>query len=136
MSTPSTETNFLAKLVTRIRRLGATPAASAQQVFSRERSSRRFPIQLPLRVKYGPAMSLETEGETRDVSVGGVFFVSQDPIPTGAEIELLLPVPPPLATEGKMWMFCTARVVRTRKNTEGQTGIGAIISGYKVTAEA
>jgi hypothetical protein len=35
-----------------------------------------------------------------------------------------------------MWMFCTARVVRARKSAAGQTGIGALISGYKVTAEA
>lgn len=81
-------------------------------------------------------MNIEAEGETRDVSVGGVFFVTGDAIPTGSEIELLIPVPPPLAREGKMWMFCTARVVRSQKSSAGQTGIGALISGYKVAAEA
>lgn len=81
-------------------------------------------------------MNIEAEGETRDVSVGGVFFVTRDAIPTGSEIELLIPVPPPLAKEGKMWMFCTARVVRSQKSSAGQTGIGALISGYKLAAEA
>jgi len=35
-----------------------------------------------------------------------------------------------------MWMFCTARVVRAAPAPEGQTGVGAVISGYKVVAEA
>lgn len=129
--TPS-GTSFLARLMRRLRR----PGTPGPQAFSRERSSKRFPVQLPLKVKYGPAMSIEASGETRDVSVGGIFFVTPDAIPTGSNIELLLPVPPPLATEGKMWMFCTARVVRAQKAPSGQTGIGALISGYKVAAEA
>ncbi|MCI0351410.1 MAG: PilZ domain-containing protein [Acidobacteriales bacterium] len=132
MSSASREQSFLAKLVTRLRGAGVTKPKS----FSRERSSKRFPIQLPLKVKYGPAMSMEADGETRDVSVGGIFFVTPDAIPTGADIELLVPVPPPLATEGKMWMFCTARVVRTHKAAGGDCGVGAVISGYKVAAEA
>src|SRR5262245_55759036 len=102
MSAPSNGPTFLARLVSRIRRLSSTTTTPA--VFKRERSSRRFPIHLPLKVKYGPALSLETDGQTTDVSVGGVFFVTKDAIPTGAEIELLLPVPPPFAVEGKMWM--------------------------------
>ena len=132
MSDTPSGTSFLARLMDRIRGLG-TPKP---RVFNRERSSRRFPIQLPLKVKYGPAMSIEASGETRDVSVGGIFFVTPDPIPTGSNIELLVPVPPPLAQEGKMWMFCTAQVVRAQKAASGETGVGALISGYKVAAEA
>jgi hypothetical protein len=109
---------------------------SSDTVHKPERSSARFPVQLPLKVKYGPAMSHEATGETRDVSVGGVFFVTTDAIPAGANIELLLPVPPPLAQDGRMWMFCTARVVRAEPRPGGQTGIGAIIDGYKVLPEA
>lgn len=131
MTANPSETSFLARLMTRIRSLG-----KPKPVFSRARSSRRYPIQLPLKVKYGPAMSIEATGETRDVSVGGIFFITPDAIPTGSDIELLLPVPPPLATEGKMWMFCTARVVRAQRSTSGGTGIGALISGYKLAAEA
>lgn len=81
-------------------------------------------------------MAHEASGETRDLSVGGVFFVTPDAIPLGADIELLLPVPAPLAKEGKMWMFCTAQVVRAQQAAEGQTGVGALIQGYKVLAEA
>jgi len=132
MSTTSSETSFLARLVARIRRLGT----GKPKVFSQQRSSQRFPVQLPLKVRYGPAMNIEADGEARDVSVGGIFFVTRDAIPTGSDIELLLPVPPPLAKEGKIWMFCTARVVRSQKSSAGQTGIGAVISGYKVAAEA
>ena len=124
----------LAKLFARF--LGPPEKVASVAATSGQRSSPRFPVQLPLRVKYGPAMNIEAAGETRDISVGGVFFVTSDPIPMGTDIELLLPVPPPLAQKGKMWMFCTARVVRAAPAPEGQTGVGAVISGYKVVAEA
>jgi hypothetical protein len=123
----------MAKLLARLRDLGQKISSDAAR---KERSSARFPVQLPLKVKYGPAMSREAEGETRDLSVGGVFFITPDAIPAGAEIELLLPVPPPLAHSGKMWMFCTARVVRAEPAPEGHTGVGAIIDGYKILADA
>jgi hypothetical protein len=104
--------------------------------FARERASSRFPIQLPIRVKYGAALTQETTGTTENLSVGGVFFLTPDSIPQGADIELLLPVPAPLAREGKMWMFCTAQVVRAQQAAQGLTGVGALIKGYKVLAEA
>lgn len=110
--------------------------SDSEQLFTRERASSRFPIQLPLRVKYGTALTQETSGTTQNLSVGGVFFVTPDAIPQGADIELLLPVPAPLAKEGKMWMFCTAQVVRAQQAAEGLTGVGALIRGYKVLAEA
>lgn len=134
MGSNSTPTGLLGRLAERVRRLAGRK--TSQAATPNTRSSSRFPIQLPLRVKYGPALSLETSGNTRDLSVGGIFFKTPDTIPLGEEIELLVPVPPPLAKAGKMWMFCTARVVRTQKSRLGETGVGALISGYKVTAEA
>lgn len=134
MSATSTPTGLLGRLADRMRRLAGRK--TSQVGTQNTRLTSRFPIQLPLRVKYGPALSLETSGNTRDLSVGGIFFVTPDTIPLGEEIELLVPVPPPLAKAGKMWMFCTARVVRTQKSPPGETGVAALISGYKLTAEA
>ena len=130
MSSPSKGSSVFARLMRRLR------GDDAAQVFATERSSSRFPIQLPLRVKYGAGLTQEASGTTENLSVGGVFFVTTDAIPQGADIELLLPVPQPLAKEGKMWMFCTAQVVRAQQAAEGVTGIGALIRGYKVLAEA
>jgi hypothetical protein len=124
----------LARILTRIRQLGEKLSSNTSRPHTR--LTRRFPVQLPLKVKYGPAMSLEARGETRDLSVGGVFFVTPDVIPAGAEIELLLPVPPPLARAGKMWMFCTAQVVRAEQAAHGHTGVGAVIKGYKIVGQA
>src|SRR4051794_19432682 len=60
----------LAKLFARfLRPAEKVPSVAAASV---QRSSPRFPVQLPLRVKYGPAMNIEAAGETRDISVGGV----------------------------------------------------------------
>lgn len=130
MSSPSKGSSVFARLMQRLR------GEHSPTTFTRERASSRFPIQLPIRVKYGAGLTQDASGTTENLSVGGVFFVTPDAIPQGADIELLLPVPPPLAKEGKMWMFCTAQVVRAQQAAEGLTGVGALIRGYKVLAEA
>lgn len=96
--------------------------------------AKRFPLQLPVSVKYG-AVDFHGGARTRDVSAGGVFFYTDDDIPTGSQIELLLPVPPQLSRGAKLLMLCQAKVVRVEEAPNGQRGMGALIERYTVMHE-
>ena len=90
------------------------------------RTSRRLPSSAPVNVRH---MRRQLLGTARDISPTGLFLISEARIEEGADIEVVLMMPPELRPKGNRWMSCHAKVVRVEdQGKEGQFGIAAKIT--------
>ncbi len=100
-----------------------------------KRSAKRFPVELPMSVKYSNGEVRRTTAEARNLSVGGIYFYSPAELTLGDEIELVIPLPPELRGEGRTWLLCRGKVVRVEPSTAEGTGIGAVVEEYHVITD-
>jgi hypothetical protein len=82
------------------------------------RSAERFLLVLPVETDRGPGM-------TRDVSVSGLYLVSEAPLEVGEHLELTLSVPDPDHPESSssLLLVLRGRVVRVEREP-GPVGAG------------
>jgi PilZ domain len=101
-----------------------------------KRSTKRFPLQLPITVKYSNGKVRHGEGEARNLSVGGIYFYTATELRVGDQIELALPLPSELRGDRQTWVLCRGRVVRVESTSTGEVGVGAVVEHYDVIANA
>ena len=77
---------------------------------------------------------IDHKAETRDVSANGIFLYTNSKMEKGAEVELVLILPPELTSGEKCWVCCQATIVRV----EGQgpaRGVAAQIRRMDILPE-
>jgi hypothetical protein len=103
------------------------------------RGGRRIPTRVPTRVRpvQGGDLTPQTSqtAETRDVSANGVFLYTKSRMEKGADVELVLILPPELTSGEKCWVCCQATIVRVEE--EGtEFGVAAKINRMDILPEA
>jgi hypothetical protein len=98
---------------------------------SERRSGSRISTRVSTRMR--TAKGEEHQAETRDVSANGVFLYSNSKIEEGAEVELVLILPPEMTSGEKCWVCCQATVVRVEEGA--QFGIAAQIRRMDILPE-
>jgi len=100
------------------------------------RSRQRVAARLPVRLKSKSAVAGgELAAETRDVSSNGVFLYTNSRMAEGADVELVLILPPELTSGEKCWVCCHARVLRVEQGPGTQFGVAAAIQRMDVLPE-
>lgn len=95
------------------------------------RSSRRFTMALPLTVRSnGPAGFVERQGQTRDVSFRGLYFLADADFEKGSQIEFILTLPKEITLAGDVNIRCFGQVVRVEPH-EDRRGVAARIERYE-----
>jgi len=95
------------------------------------RAARRFSMMLPLKVRLTTGENIvEQNGETRDVSFRGLYFLIEAAIETGSTIELVLTLPQQITLAGDVHIRCYARVLRVEPHN-GRQGVAARIDRYE-----
>jgi hypothetical protein len=95
------------------------------------RAARRFSMLLPLKVRFSAQDNvLETQGETRDVSFRGLYFLIEASVDAGAAIEFVLTLPQQITLAGDVHIRCYARVLRVEPHN-GRRGVAARIDRYE-----
>jgi PilZ domain len=96
------------------------------------RAARRFSMSLPLKVRYPMTDNgvLEKDGETRDVSFRGLYFVTEGTLETGSSIEFVLTLPQQITLAGDVRIRCYARVLRVEPR-DPHRGVAARIERYE-----
>jgi PilZ domain len=95
------------------------------------RAARRFSMMLPLRVRFAADDGVtEKDGETRDVSFRGLYFLIEASLETGSSIEFVLTLPQQITLAGDVHIRCYARVLRVEQHN-GQRGVAARIERYE-----
>ncbi len=93
------------------------------------RSSVRFPLQLPV-ILHGP---YNGNGETQDISAGGVLIHCGVDYPVGSTIQFSIFMPAQtLGAEKDVEVECVGRVVRCAPAGD-RIAVGAIIDEYRIS---
>ena len=72
--------------------------------------------------------------ETRDVSANGVFLYTNSKMEKGADVELVLILPPELTSGEKCWVCCQATIVRVEEQGK-EWGVAAQIRRMDILPE-
>lgn len=97
------------------------------------RSGTRITTRVPTRVRT-PQGSDHT-GQTRDVSANGIFLYTKSRMEAGADVELVLILPPELTSGEKCWVCCQATIVRVEEQGS-EFGVAAQIRRMDLLPEA
>ncbi|HUN89046.1 MAG TPA: PilZ domain-containing protein [Terriglobales bacterium] len=107
------------------------------------RRVKRISAKVPVTIKKKQNGAVEElTGQTRDLSVRGVFMYLSNRVAEGSELELIFPMPQSGSPAEDSWVRCRARVLRVEKTNGGQRfGVAAVLESYErledtVTAKA
>jgi len=96
------------------------------------RAGTRITARVPTRVR--TAQGKDHTAETRDVSANGVFLYTNSKMEKGAEVELVLILPPELTSGEKCWVCCQATIVRVEEQGK-DFGVAAQIRRMDILPE-
>ncbi len=94
------------------------------------RASKRFTMALPMIVRDPGEERSEREGETRDVSFRGLYFLSGAKFEVGSKIEFVLTLPKEITLATDVQIRCAGIVVRVEPQIE-KAGVAARIEKYE-----
>src|ERR1700737_3554842 len=95
------------------------------------RASRRFTMTLPLTVRAnGPDGGIERQGQTRDVSFRGLYFMIDADFEPEGSIEFVLTLPREIPMAGDVHIRCSAQIIRVEPHNS-RRGIAARIDRYE-----
>lgn len=96
------------------------------------RRDKRIPAAVPVTVKKHDGRHEEMTGQTRDVSMRGVFMYLSNRVAEGSELELVFPMPQGESPAEDTWVRCKARVLRVEKTDGGSRfGVAAVLESYE-----
>ena len=101
-----------------------------------KRATRRFPLRLPVSVRYGETPD-EHSAQTRDVSARGICFFVDSAIQAGSPIDFTLTLPPEITLTESIRVRCKGRVVRVEGgDPSSKMSVAAVIDEYEFLAES
>jgi hypothetical protein len=100
---------------------------------SERRSGKRISTRVPTRLR--TPQGVDQQAQTRDVSANGVFLYTKSRMEKGAQVELVLILPPELTSGEKCWVCCQATIVRVEEEGS-EFGVAAQINRMDLLPEA
>ena len=94
------------------------------------RTSRRFPVHLPLKVIGEQGAPI---GQTENISAAGVYLWLDEEMAVGssAQFEIMIPGEV-IGAEDGVRLRCQARVVRCDTKKDGRSGVACVIEQYEI----
>ena len=102
------------------------------KIDTERRSGTRIAARVPTRVR--TPQGADQTAQTRDVSANGVFLYTKSRMEKGAEVELVLILPPELTSGEKCWVCCQATIVRVEEEGS-EFGVAAQIRRIDILPE-
>lgn len=100
------------------------------------RTARRYDLSLPIIIRVPTERELDTQqGKTRDVSTRGLYFVVEQNLEAGSELDLTLTLPAEITHGTEVFVRALGKVVRVERRMEdGNTrmGVAAVIERYDI----
>jgi PilZ domain-containing protein len=100
------------------------------------RTTRRYDLSLPVIIRT-PAKRAEglQEGKTRDISTRGLYFIFDQDLEAGSELDLTLRLPAEITHGAEVLVRALGKVLRIEpRNEDGTTrmGVAAVIERYDI----
>jgi len=100
------------------------------------RTARRYDLSLPIIIRIPTERELDTQqGKTRDVSTRGLYFVVQQNLEAGSELDITMTLPAEITHGTEVFVRALGKVVRVERRIEdGNTrmGVAAVIARYDI----
>jgi hypothetical protein len=100
------------------------------------RTARRYELSLPVVVRSPLQLQVEPKnGQTRDISTRGVYFLIDEQMAPGTELDFTLTLPAEITRGTEVFIRAHGRVVRVeRKSDDGadKLGVAAVIEKYDI----
>lgn len=103
---------------------------------SERRIARRYDLSLPVMVRI-PAQGLaETQsGRTRDISTKGLYFVIDQDVRAGSNLDIMLTLPKEMTNGEEVLVKASGKIVRVESRMEDgdeRLGVAAVIERYDI----
>jgi hypothetical protein len=100
------------------------------------RTARRYDLSLPIIIR-NPAERQDDsqEGKTRDISTRGLYFVIEQDLEAGSELDITLTLPAEITHGSEVYVRALGKVVRVERRMEDGTarlGVAAVIERYDI----
>jgi c-di-GMP-binding flagellar brake protein YcgR len=100
------------------------------------RTARRYDLSLPIIIRIPTERELDMQqGKTRDVSTRGLYFVVEQNLEAGSELDITLTLPAEITHGTEVFVRALGKVVRVERRMEdGNTrmGVAAVIERYDI----
>jgi len=100
------------------------------------RTARRYDLSLPVIIRMPlDRQSDSRKGRTRDISTRGVYFVIDQDLEAGSELDITLTLPAEITRGTEVLVRAQGKVVRVEKRQEDNTlrlGVAAVIERYDI----
>ena len=99
------------------------------------RNARRYDLALPIEIRVPSEVSDLQQGQTRDISTRGLYFLVEQDLAAGSELDITLTLPTEITHGSEVFVRAAGKVVRVEPRTEsGSTrlGVAAIIERYDI----
>jgi c-di-GMP-binding flagellar brake protein YcgR len=100
------------------------------------RNARRYDLSLPVIIRIPTERLVDTQkGKTRDISTRGVYFVLEQDLEAGSELDITLTLPAEITQGSEVFVRALGKVVRVEKRLEDGTarlGVAAVIERYDI----
>ena len=101
------------------------------------RALNRYALSLSARIRLeGCLNDVWSEGQTRDLSVEGVYFQAPESLPVGSRVEMYLALPEKFTPGEKVSIHAFGRVIRAegaKREVQQAVGVAAAIERYSIT---
>jgi len=100
------------------------------------RTARRYDLSLPVSIRLPITREPRSHsGQTRDISTRGVYFMVQNELAPGTEVDFTLTLPAEITRGTEVFVRAHGRVVRVDKRTDDaheSIGVAAVIERYDI----
>ncbi|MGB6598198.1 MAG: PilZ domain-containing protein [Candidatus Acidiferrum sp.] len=100
------------------------------------RTARRYDLSLPVIIRVPTERQVDSqEGKTRDISTRGLYFVIEQDLEAGSELDITLTLPAEITHGTEVFVRALGKVVRVERRMDDGTvrmGVAAVIERYDI----
>jgi len=105
-------------------------------VMSERRVTRRYDLSLPVMVRIpAPGFAGTQNGRTRDISTKGLYFVIDQEVQAGSNLDIMLTLPKEMTNGEEVLVKASGKIVRVESRVEDgneRLGVAAVIERYDI----
>lgn len=100
------------------------------------RTARRYDLSLPVIIRIPAERVVDTQkGKTRDISTRGLYFVLDQDMEAGSELDITLTLPSEITHGSEVFVRALGKVIRVERRMEDgnpRMGVAAVIERYDI----
>ena len=105
-------------------------------LMTERRAARRYDLSLPIVIRVPIKRETSTKnGRTRDISTRGVYFILDQDVDAGTELDLTLTLPSEITRGTEVLVRAQGRVIRVDRHSDNDAkvvGVAAVIERYDI----